>query len=204
VGLAKLAVEAPLSTATGEILHALSIVQTNLFLEPMGRPYTPAERAQIDWVFWNNSAWWAWQVRIKEGFSGIWQISSRPFTLKSNIMLKKWPADQGLDAAERLHLLVHESTHVWQWWNGGSSYILNSIWYQGRHALGGPDPYEWRPPVNSGTLWPGLTAEQQASFIESAFAEACYNFAGCVIGGTNYETFFHHADGHIINGTGAP
>ena len=37
-----------------------------------------------------------------------------------------------------------------------------------------------------------------------ADGELCYDFAGCTIGGQNYDTYFSNADNQIINGSGAP
>ncbi len=213
VGLAKLSIEAPLSTLTGEVVGTLSALQVFFHLEPIGRPYTPEERGIIDWVFWNNDTWWAWRVMIKEGFCGLLSVSDRATTLKSEIYMKN--KRDTLDADAYKKLLVHESTHVWQWWNGGSSYILDSITYQGLYYLGGAYAYNWSSAVDSGTQWPGLQAEQQAKFVELAYKNKCYDFSGpCMIEFPtppseptivkNYDAFFHQADSNIINGSGAP
>ncbi len=135
VGLAKLSVEAPLSTLVGEVVGTIGAVQVLLFLEPIGRPYTPQERYEIDWVF-QNTGWWAGHVLIKEGWSGIWSSNPRPFTDRKNIYFKKWPEQQGFNWLQKIELGVHESTHVWQWWNGGSSYVLDSLLYQGYYWIG--------------------------------------------------------------------
>ena len=178
VGMAKLAVEAPLSAYTAYVLSGVSSLQILVGLEPIGRPYTPEEYAYINWVFWYNNGWWSDKVLIKEGFCGIYSIvSPRPFTVKSNIYLKD--AVTWATATKRRELTIHESTHVWQWWNGGSDYILDSVYYQGRHyVVGGPDPYLWQPSVDSGTQWSSLQAEHQASFVESAYGSSCYDFSG--------------------------
>jgi hypothetical protein len=221
VGLVKLHVDVPLSTFTGQVLGTLSTLQMQLWLEPIGRPYTPSERAEIDWVFWGNSTLWAWRVLIKEGFCGWLSANGRPTTLKSDIYMKN--KRDTLTPGEFREVLVHESVHVWQWWNGGSSYILDSILYQGLQEFGGAHAYDWSPPVDSGTQWPGLTAEQQAEFVEDAFHSGCYVGGSGPTGLTspcmiifpppcpdcpnisrNYETFFVGVDGHIQSGSGAP
>lgn len=199
VGLAKLAVEMPLDTVSSEVVESLSNLQTLIFLEPVGRYLDSAEKAYLSWVFWGGG-WWLDLIRVKEGFAGIWSINPRPFTVEETIYLKNWPSDQGLSAAEREALMVHETTHVWQFIHGGGDYKLKSLYYQAKG-----NAYNWDGPVNGGTQWSGLNPEQQASFVESAYQSNCYAFNGvCNISGVNRLPFFQTVDDQIVAGQGAP
>jgi hypothetical protein len=200
VGLAKLAVEVPLDTLSSQVIETLSTLQTLLFLEPEGRYLNSQEKAYLSWVFWGGD-WWLDLVRIKEGFCGLWSLSPRPFTVEQTIYLKNWPSDQNLSAAQREALMVHESTHAWQFIHGGGDYKLDSLYYQARY---GDASYLWAPSVDAGTQWGGLHAEQQASFVEDAYVHDCYGFSGTCSIDKDRLAYFLNVDTQITNGQGAP
>jgi hypothetical protein len=199
-GLAKLAVEMPLDTLSTAVLDSIGVLQTALFLEPIGRYLTQAETDAVTWVF--GSQWWVPLIRIKEGFAGIFSASPRPFTNQFNIYLK--------DYAAVLSLVIHESTHVWQFANGGGDYKLQSLYEQ--YVKG--KAYNWEPSVNNGTQWERLGVEQQASFVEAAYISGCYDganydfgiqdFKKCVINLVDRTAYFNGVDDKIWSGTGAP
>jgi hypothetical protein len=200
-GLAKLAVEMPLDTLATASLEAISALQTALYLEPVGRPLNQHETDVLSWVF--GGQWWLSSIRIKEGFAGLYTaISDRPFTSQFNIYLKDYPATDGL--------MVHETTHVWQWVNGGGDYKLESLYQQYVSGAG----YNWEPAVNAGISWAGLGVEQQASFVEAAYMNNCYDganynfsiwaFNWCAINGVDRTGYFNSVDQSIWAGTGAP
>lgn len=200
-GLAKLSVEMPLDTLTTAVMESIGALQTALYLEPEGRGLTQYETDVLTWVF--GAQWWLPSIRIKEGFAGIFSaISDRPFTNQFNIYLKDW--------AETDDLLVHESTHAWQFANGGGDYKLESIYQQYISGQG----YNWEPPVDNGTQWEGLGVEQQASFVEAAHANGCYDYANydfnlwaftsCYINGVDRSAFFNSVDQKLWAGVGAP
>jgi hypothetical protein len=200
-GLAKLAVEMPLDTLATATLEAISVLQTALYLEPVGRPLNQHENDVLSWVF--GGQWWLSSIRVKEGFAGLYTaISDRPFTSQFNIYLKDYPASDGL--------MVHETTHVWQWANGGGDYKLESLYQQYVSGVG----YDWEPSVNAGVPWAGLGVEQQASFVEAAYMNNCYDganynfsvwaFNWCAINGVNRTAYFNSVDQNLWAGAGAP
>lgn len=207
VGLAKFSHEMPLDVLSSEALETLSALQTALFLEPEGRFLTAEEKSYLAWVFWGGE-WWLNLIRVKEGFSGLWSLNPRPFTVETTIYLKNWPSEKHLAPAQREALMVHETTHVWQYIHGGGDYKLASLYYQ---ATQGDDAYTWEPAVNMGHAWGSLNPEQQANFVERAYESGCYAnyYNTCFINdryGTplDRDTFFRSVDNQIINGQGAP
>jgi len=114
-GLAKLAIEVPLETASSEFFETIGSLQTLLFLEPEDRYLTNHEQDYLSTVF--GDVWWLHIIRVKEGFCGICEslYPARPFTLETVIYLKKNPPKE--DA------IVHEATHVWQYIHGGGDYL---------------------------------------------------------------------------------
>ena len=152
--------------ATTEILDVLSVVQTLIWVEPEGRFLHDDEMALAKRLF--GDQWYLQFVRVKEGFAGLYSwISDRPFTNQLNIYLKTQPA--------AYELVMHELTHVWQFWYGGTDYKLESLADQYIDHAG----YDWVPandtyntvacidsdPVD---FWPCLHVEQQGQFIQDA------------------------------------
>jgi hypothetical protein len=120
--------------------------------------------------------------------------------------LPRWSAlgeaAQNYGPAERAALMVHETAHVWQFIHGGGDYKLDSIWYQS-HA--GAGAYYWWLAVDAGYPWSFMTPEQQAKFVEDAYAAKCYDFTGTrVLRGVDRYSYFLTVDDAIINGNGAP
>jgi hypothetical protein len=200
-GLAKIAVEMPIDTIATATLDAITVLQTALFLEPVGRGLTARENEFLSWVF--GGQWWLPLIRVKVGFAGIYSvISPDAFTSQFNIYLKD---NQYTEA-----LMVHETTHVWQWANGGGDYKLESLQ---ERASSGQGAYVWEPAVNAGVPWTGLGVEQQAAFVEDAYAWGCYepgnynfstwSFNWCWINGDR-TAYFNNVDQNIWAGVGAP
>ncbi|MFH0900022.1 MAG: hypothetical protein V2A73_05275 [Pseudomonadota bacterium] len=193
VGLAKLAVEAPLDAILTTAADSIAGLQTMLYLEPVGRYYNSTEKAEVSKVFGKGGGW-AGMVRIKEGFCGLWSLNDRPFTLETTIYLKKWP--------HSLTTVIHESTHVWQWINGGGDYKIHSVSEQ---YFG--DGYEWQSKVDSGTSWADLGTEPQAEFVEDAYNTGrCFDnpTKPCQINAKNRTAFFLAVYDALRNGDGAP
>ncbi|MCB9645991.1 MAG: hypothetical protein H6730_05235 [Deltaproteobacteria bacterium] len=98
-------------------------------------------------------------------------------------------------------LMAHEMAHVWQFQNGGSDYMseaLTSQWWG--HG------YDWQASV-PGTAWEDLEPEQQAEFIEQAWASGFFNdpeHNTFVYGGVDYTDYLKTALTKIRNGEGAP
>lgn len=96
-----------------------------------------------------------------------------PKTIGNTVHLK---SDWGHFVGETMELtaegrdcLIHEMGHVWQYQNGGLSYIPESLWAQLKAAVGSGDrggAYNWREPHKAGTPWAEWNPEQQAEAIE--------------------------------------
>jgi hypothetical protein len=65
--------------------------------------------------------------------------------------------------SDDLAVLVHEAMHVWQYQNGGSSYLLRNLGDQNENSSG-DDGYEWESIYASGTSWLDMGYESQAEF----------------------------------------
>jgi hypothetical protein len=68
-------------------------------------------------------------------------------------------------------ILIHELTHVWQGVHGSTcfSYAINSLYHQAKSFFGGGSrdgAYDFTP----GQPWDSYNAEQQASIVETWFA----------------------------------
>jgi hypothetical protein len=72
--------------------------------------------------------------------------------------------DYGVLTTSRQHLLIHETTHVWQGKNSSLalSYVFDSVLKQGLH---GAMAYSFKP----GQPWKSYNAEQQAAIVEAWF-----------------------------------
>lgn len=90
--------------------------------------------------------------------------------------------DYGALTTNRRHLLVHETTHVWQGKNSrfALTHIFDSVWKQG---LYGASAYSFRP----GQPWRSHNVEQQAAIIEAWFV------SGQPTGGPLYPYIVNHA-----------
>src|ERR1041384_3964201 len=91
----------PVIVAAG---HALSLVQRILYLQSFERSLTEKECEELNKVFKHSLA--LYNIRLIEGWSGLFGVNERPFTLGNTIYMKN---DTSLDT------LVHECTHVWQY-----------------------------------------------------------------------------------------
>ena len=136
----------------------IGLIQSVLFLQWGERALTKDEHALLERVFRSSVA--LYNVRIIEGFAGIYSINDRPFTLGNTIYLK----DHSPSAEP--WTLVHECVHVWQYQNHGSRYAADAL---GAQAAPG-DEYQWREELVSGNRrWSEFNAEAQGKFIEDVF-----------------------------------
>lgn len=155
VGIAQLAVEVPLDAVSTIGVEGLRRIQERFGLEPVGRSLKSGELAMLYPVFRNSVDFRP--VTIKDGFSGIFSVNGRPFTMENTVYMKNTPAELRND------VLVHETVHVWQFQHGGTDYKLHSLAEQ---AAFGNTAYDWAPACSEGTPWNKLNCEQQAKLIE--------------------------------------
>ena len=194
IALARVTVEIPVDLFVGITLETLAALQTALWLEPAGRFLRDDERTFLATVF-GGPQWWFHVIRVKEGFAGVFSLmSKRAFTLESTIYLKNNPYTQ--------QLLVHETTHAWQWFTGGGDYKIASLHEQYIKRTG----YEFEGALNEGKSWAQLGVEQQANFVDMAFAQNCFANpqAMCWVNRTDRTAFFQGVRQALLDGRGAP
>jgi hypothetical protein len=190
MGALKVAVQTPIDAAIMIGGKHVSAIQTLVGLEKAGRKLTDAEIAVLKKVYGDTIDYD--QVRIKEGFAGVWSLNDRPFAHGNTIYMK----DNTITDA----LLVHEMAHVWQHQNGGTDFMseaLMSQWWG--------NGYDWEKSV-PGTKWAELEPEQQAKFLEAAFESGFFDGPGrtFVHNGVDYTDYLKDALKQVRAGQGAP
>ncbi len=137
----------------------VAVVHAVLFSQLGERALTAAERDLLRQVYRNSVA--LYDVRIVEGFAGLFSTNGRPFTLGNTIYMKD------VDPATSPGSLVHECGHVWQFQNRGSRYATDALWAQA--TLPGQG-YRWEAELASGKLrWRDFNLEAQAQFLEEVW-----------------------------------
>jgi hypothetical protein len=138
-------------------MDTISAVQTALGLEPIGRRLRDDEIGELRKVFGDTVDYS--KITIKEGKAGIF-AGDRAITMGNTIYVKD---DKSLST------LIHETTHVWQFQNGGNDYMLKAGWAQFNNWLHGNETevaYDWTRDIGKG--WAALNPEQQAQLIQDA------------------------------------
>jgi hypothetical protein len=104
-----------------------------------------------------------YNVRVVEGWCGVFQLNRRPFTLGNTIYMK---------ARRDRETLVHECGHVWQNQHEGPRYTLDAVLAQ---LLIKPSPhaaYRWsEEPSRGRPRWVEFNKEAQAEFLSDLFGE---------------------------------
>lgn len=132
----------------------VDLVQTvSYFLQPNERALTSTEQAMLKRIFENSLA--LYNIKIVEGFAGLFSINSRPFVIGDTIYLKN------NNVVTHPELLVHECIHVWQYQHFGASYVGNALgaqWFV-------DDYYNWRKEIDRGHVdWVDFNKESQGQF----------------------------------------
>ncbi len=131
-------------------------------------------------------------IEIREDLHGLINLSGRAFVIENTMHL---PMPTG---AAPMQLIVHEATHVWQFQNGGHAYITDSI-----HAQTLGDGYQLEKGLLQGKTWPQLNCEQQATLVEQAWAQRCFEGRPFVIRGRDWTAAFESARAQWTAGQGA-
>lgn len=133
-------------------------IQAILFLQWGERALTDDERAILERVYRGSVA--LYNVRIIEGFAGLFSVNDREFTLGNTIYMKD------TDPAMNPEILVHECGHVWQYQNLGARYTTDALWAQATED----SAYDWAAEVAAGaTAWAELNAEAQCELLEDIY-----------------------------------
>ncbi len=158
-------------------LKIISGWQTLLGFESAGRLLTPAEAAILKNVFGGSVELGA--IRIKTGYSGVFSAgedngfkftdNQRAITIGNTIYMKNAvEGSAGWDST-----LVHETTHVWQFQNGGTDYMGEAVHAQFTAGYGYADDI-----VNKKKNWRMLNPEQQAQVIQDAHDNGYFKNGG--------------------------
>jgi hypothetical protein len=146
------------SSLAGPVLvclgKAVALVQAVLLAQRGERPLTPAERARLEQVFRGSVA--LYNVRVVDGFAGLFSANERPFTLGNTIYMKRREPERYAST------LVHECAHVWQNQNVGTRYAIQALW--GQRTV--PQAYHWELEAARGNeRWDDFNREAQAQFL---------------------------------------
>lgn len=137
----------------------VALVQAVIFMQLGERPLTVSEKDRLWRVYRNSVA--LYNVRIIDGFAGLFSTSTRPFTLGNKIYMKNTPP------AVYAGTLVHECCHVWQNQHAGSRYTSDALWAQA--TLPGQG-YNWQGELTRGRFrWQDFNREAQAQFLQDIF-----------------------------------
>lgn len=150
------------SSIAGAVLIILgtivSLVQRLFLLQSFERPLTKAERDILRRVFLNSIS--LYNVRIVEGWCGVFGFNNRAFCLGNVIYMKD------NDPSVVPEILVHECVHVWQYQNIGTRYSSDALVAQAVFA----DAYDWEEDIARGNeAWTEFNKEAQAEFIEDVW-----------------------------------
>lgn len=138
---------------------AVAFVQSVIFMQLGERGLTNDEADTLYMVFRNSV--FLYNVRVVDGFAGLFSTNTRPFTLGNTIYMKD------TEASMYRSVLVHECVHVWQNQHNGQRYIADALAAQ---AIYGRDAYNWMAELNRGkTHWRDFNREAQAELIQDVF-----------------------------------
>ncbi|RKH12794.1 hypothetical protein D7V97_07450 [Corallococcus sp. CA053C] len=171
----------------------LSAIQTMLYVEPTSRKLTGAELASLHEVYGDSIDYT--RIEVKEGNAGLLTLGGRPFTHGDTIYIPEGSLPL------KPETLVHEAAHVWQHQHGGNDYMSEALVAQ---FFG--DGYNVGKALRQGKSWEEMNPEQQAEFIEMAFAKGCFEThpAPFELDGKDYTAQFEAAKKSLRAGQGAP
>ncbi len=132
----------------------IALVQSIFYAQGFERPLTDEEKAQLKRVLEDSLNYYV--IRIIEGHAGVFGINDRPFVLGNTIYMKS--------DSFSIDLLVHETTHVWQYQQTGDRYASDAIAAQ----LFVADEYNWEREINvrGKDDWSDFNNEAQAEFFQ--------------------------------------
>src|SRR6185503_3811893 len=97
---------------------AVALIQV-MFTIGWPRPLDATELEIIKRVF--DGAIATYNVRVVDGFGGLYSLNNRPFVLGNMIYMKNDNATNNPD------VVAHECTHIWQNQHVGSSYTAEAL-----------------------------------------------------------------------------
>jgi len=151
----------------------VSLIQRLLLLQNNERQLTQSENAQLRRIFYNSLS--LYNVRIIEGWCGLFGINDRAFTLGNTIYMKN------TNPSFYMEILVHECVHVWQYQNIGSRYTMDAL---GAQLIYGSSAYDWESELANGRNdWEKFNKEAQAELIQNIWTYGNLMFNGNKING---------------------
>jgi hypothetical protein len=137
---------------------ALALIQV-IFCIGWPRALEDSELAIIHTVFDESLA--TYNVRIVDGFAGVFSINNRPFVLGNMIYMKK------VTAAAEPEALAHECTHIWQNQHVGAAYtaeaLASQFWGVG---------YKWWIDADAGLEWVDFGREAQGQTVQNMYGDS--------------------------------
>lgn len=132
----------------------IALVQAVFYLQGFERRLIDVEIEQLKKVFAPSIQLFA--IRVIDGSAGLFVVSPRAFTLGNTIYLKS--------KSYSIDLLIHETTHAWQYQKMGCRYASDAIiaqWFV-------DDAYNWKMEINTRgkKAWIDMNKEAQAEFIQ--------------------------------------
>ena len=159
---------------------AKSVLAAARWSDAPERRLTPAERALLEPIYAGSVE--LQRVRLRTPFTGLLAMTRRAFVIEDTLFVPK--RFLPLQTA----VLVHEICHVWQHQNGGHGYIADSLEAQ---LVG--DGYQLDKGINDGLAWEALNCEQQATLVEEAYLQRCFDGRPFVIRGRDQTAYFERS-----------
>jgi hypothetical protein len=137
---------------------ALALVQVIICIG-WPRPLNDAEKVVIKQVFDESLA--TYNVRIVDGFAGLFSINPRPFVLGNMIYMK------AVTVATEPEALAHECVHIWQNQHVGACYtaeaLASQFWGVG---------YQWWEDADAGLEWVDFGREAQGQTVQNMYGDS--------------------------------
>lgn len=184
-GLFQGIVQTPFDAALMIGARSVSAIETGLGIEPVGRKLTDDEIKELRKVFGDSLDYS--KIRVKEGDDLMTVGAARTIGDTIYIPEGKLTTD----------LLVHESTHVWQFQHGGDDYMGEALYGQ---TLG--EGYDYQQAIDEGKSWSEMNPEQQAELIQQAYKNGYFD-TGMWSGRADLTAYMNDVMNQLRAGQGA-
>ena len=165
--------------------RGVSAIETAVGVEPVGRKLTDEEIKELRKVFGDSLDYS--KIRVKEGDDLMTIGAAR--TIGDTIYIPEGKLTPDL--------LVHESTHVWQYQHGGDDYMGEALYGQ---TFG--EGYDYQQGIDEGKSWSELNPEQQAELIQQAYKNGFFD-TGMWSGRADLTAYMNDVLNQLRAGNGA-
>lgn len=146
-------------------LREVAEVRKALGMDPPSRALKPEEIVELKKVFGDSIDYS--KVQVTENMPGGLLGSDRAMAVGNSIYLPPGTSVQ---------TIVHELAHVWQYQNGGNTYLSRALEAQlmgdGEGNMRG---YDWEAGLEKGKGWSQLSPEQQAHLIDEMYGSGYFD-----------------------------